>query len=127
MTAKSKKTIPAKKDGVFATINGIQIPEYVCIENGYASGAFAKVIAAKATRIGAYKYVKPRSQGWDDCGHWVYAPGASVTVEFIDGPFEGKDQTYLVCQNDDGIVSKHIDQLCFKVVEKVSESGEVTY
>jgi hypothetical protein len=116
-----------KKTGVFATVNGIEIPELVGVVRGYAKGWPAKVIWVREGWIGTYKYMRRIDLGISQCGPWVMAPGADVKVEFLDGPFEGRVQTYRVAQNDDGIVAGSLDPEDFVIEEKVSDNGAVNY
>jgi len=95
------------------TVNNISFPEELIIDGGYAQGSKAVVISSRPIELGVYKYAKNIAPGKIQYGPWIFSPGVSITVKFLDGNFVNKVQTYNVAKNDDGIVSEHIKKECF--------------
>jgi len=77
----------------FITVNGIRVPMVFRVTRGYAEGETCHLLSVKPCRV----------SGW--IGHnlpcWSDLPSVAVTV-MLD---RGKEQTYYISRNQEGIVS----------------------
>ena len=80
------------------TVNGIKLPLLFRVIRGYAEHQSAYIISVSPTGQGGFQSA---------VGFWTMLPAVSVRV-MLD---QGKEQTYIVARNDDGIVSPWLQGL----------------